>query len=297
MRKILGWVALALGTFCIVAALVARFWAPGVVEKTPLDVDSTTRLDGTADKLNPASGEVESVPVNVTSVTQVDSDASDDDVVVFVSSVCVVIDEDDPPDCVSDDDPQNRLINASTDAFATDRVDAEAVDNGDYLPPGTEQKEGLVNKFPFGTEKRDYEYWDGVLGEAVPAVFDRTEDVDGLETYVFTISIPETRTVVTGDIEGLYTAEKEIWVEPKTGSIVDQTQRDIRTTEEGDTLIDLDVAFTDEQVEAGVEDGKAGAGQLDMVTKTGPLVGLIVGVILLLIGIGLLLTGRTRRAH
>lgn len=294
MRKILGWVLTALGAFLLIAGLVAKFWAPGVVEKTPLDVNSTTYLDGTADKLNTSTGDVDNLPVKVTSVTKVDSEASNDDVVVFVSTQCVVVDEGDVPDCVDEDDPQNRLVNASTDVFATDRVSAEAVENGDYLPEGSEQKTGLVNKFPFNTEQRDYEIWDSVLKEPVPAVFDRTEEIDGLELYVFSADVPETPATVVGDIEGLYTVDKEIWIEPRTGSIVNQTQVDTRTTEEGDPLIELDVAFTDEQVAAGVADSKDSIDQLDTVTQTGPLVAMILGVILLLAGLGLSLMGRRK---
>ena len=59
VRKIIGWVLLALGTFLVAIGLMAALWAPGQVKRTPLDTDSATRLAGTADKLNPATGEVE----------------------------------------------------------------------------------------------------------------------------------------------------------------------------------------------------------------------------------------------
>ena len=138
MRKIIGWVLLALGAFLVVVGLMAAIWAPGQVKRTPLDTDSTTRLAGTADKLNPATGEVESLDVKAASVTKADSEHSDDDVIVFVPSTCLVIDEGDVPDCVDADDPQERLVSASTDVFATDRSDGMAV-NGSYVPPSSEE--------------------------------------------------------------------------------------------------------------------------------------------------------------
>ena len=159
MRKIIGWVLLALGAFLLVVGLMAAIWAPGQVKRTPLDTDSTTRLAGTADKLNPATGDIESLDVKATSITKADSKRSDDEVIVFVNTLCLVIDEGDVPDCVDADDPQKRLISASTDVFATDRSDAMAV-NGEYLPAGAEEKEGLINKWPFDAEKKDYPYWD-----------------------------------------------------------------------------------------------------------------------------------------
>ena len=120
MRKIIGWVLLGLGAFLLVTGLLATVWAPGQVERTPLDTDSTTRLSGNADKLNPATGELEAIDVKATSITKADSKRSDDNVIVFVNTTCLVIDEGDVPDCVDGDD--GRLVSATEDVFATDRL-------------------------------------------------------------------------------------------------------------------------------------------------------------------------------
>lgn len=293
MRKILGWVVLTLGAFLLVAGLVANYWAPDVVKRTPLDVDSTTRLEGTATKLNPATGELEDLDVKATSVTQVDSEASSEDTVVFVNTTCLVVDEGDVPDCVNAKDPQKRLINASSDVFATDRVTAEAVAT-DAVPADAAKHEGLVNKFPFDVQRTGYEYWDGLLGEAVPATFDGTEDLHGLETYRFRVSVPRTEAEVVSGIDGFYTQEKTIWVEPRTGSIVNQEQSETRTTAEGDTLLELDLAFTEEQVEQGVADAKGSVDQLRLLTSTVPTVGIAGGIVALLIGLVLVVAGRRR---
>lgn len=291
MRKILGWVVLTLGAFLLVAGLVANYWAPDVVKKTPLDVDSTTRLEGTATKLNPATGELEDLDVKATSVTQVDSEASSEDTVVFVNTTCLVVDEGDVPDCVDAKDPQKRLVNASSDVFATDRVTAEAVAT-DAVPSEAAEHEGLVNKFPFDVQRTGYEYWDGLLGEAVPATFDGTEDLHGLETYRFRVSVPRTEAEVVSGIDGFYTQEKTIWVEPGTGSIVNQEQSETRTTAEGDTLLELDLAFTEEQVEQSVADAKGSVDQLGLLTSTVPTVG--GGIVALLVGLVLVVAGRRR---
>lgn len=291
MRKIIGWVLLGLGAFLLVAGLLAQFWAPGQVEKTPLDVNSTTRLAGNADKLNPATGEIEALDVKATSVTKADSERSDDDVVVFVNSNCLVIDEGDVPDCVDADDPQKRLVSASTDVFATDRTTAEAV-GGKYLPEGEEEKEGLINKWPFDAQKTDYQYWDGMLGEAVTATFDGEEEINGLDTYRFHVDVPATPAEVVSDVQGIYSTEKYIWIEPQTGSIIKQTQHEVRTLEDGDPLLDLNLEFTDEQVESNVADSQDDVDRLGLVTSTVPLVGLIGGAILLLLGAFLVFAGR-----
>ena len=236
MRKIIGWVLLALGTFLVVIGLMAAIWAPGQVKRTPLDTDSTTRLAGTADKLNPGTGEVESLQVKATSVTKADSEHSDDEVIVFVSSTCLVIDEGDVPDCVDADDPEKRLVSASTDVFATDRSDGTAV-NGSYVPPSAEEKEGLVNKWPFDAEKKTYPYWDGMLGQAVDAEYDGTETIDGLETYRYHVLIEEESAEVVTDVDGVYSQDKYIWIDPVTGAIINQTQHEVRELTDGSTLL------------------------------------------------------------
>lgn len=293
MRKIIGWVLLALGAFLVVVALTATVWAPGQVKRTPLDTDSTTRLAGSADKLNPATGEVESLDVKATSITRADSKRSDDEVVVFVNSVCLVIDEGDVPDCVDADDPEGRLVSASTDVFATDRSTAAAV-NGEYLPAGAEEKEGLINKWPFDAEKTDYSYWDGILGAPVDAVYDSTETLDGLETYKYHVLVDEQPAEVVDGVEGIYSQDKFLWIDPVTGSIINQTQQELRTLENGDVLLDLDLAFTEDQVADNVESAKDSGGLIDLITRTVPLVGFIGGALALLAGAFLVFAGRRR---
>ena len=193
MRKGFGIGLTVLGGFLVALAVLAQFWAPGQLMKTPLDTDSTTLLDGTAE-LSDGDGGTNSFPVKAFSVTHADSERSDSEVIVFQNSSCLVKDEGDIDECVSADDPDERLISASTDDFATDRRTAMAVDDPKYLPPSAEAKEGLVNKWPFEAEKKDYLYWDGFAGQAVDAVYEGTNEVDGLEVYTYKISVSDAGT-------------------------------------------------------------------------------------------------------
>ena len=291
MRKIIGWVLLGLGAFLLVTGLLATFWVPGQVERTPLDVDSTTRLSGNADKLNPATGETEAIDVKATSITKADSKRSDDNVIVFVNTTCLVIDEGDVPDCVDADDPQARLVSATSDIFSTDRYDALAV-NGKQLPAGAEEKEGLVNKWPFNAEKKDYPYWDGVVGAPVTAEYDSSETLDGLETYKFHILLEDTPAEVLEGIQGTYSQDKYIWIEPRTGAIVNQTQHETRTLEDGTMVLDLNLGFTEDQVAGDVNDAKDNKSQIELITGTLPLVGFVGGILALLVGAFLVFAGR-----
>ena len=292
MRKVIAGLLLGLGSFLLVAALTVVVWGGDAVKKTPLDTDSVTNLSGTADKLNPATGEVESLQVKAASVTQADSELSDDDVVVFVSTTCLVIDEGDVPQCVDDSD--DRLVSASSDVFATDRHTAAAVNDAAYVPPSAEEKSGLINKWPFDAKKEDYTYWDGLLGEAVDATYDGTETIDGLDTYRYHVLIEEVPAVVISDIEGIYSQDKYLWIDPTTGAIIKQTQHEVRALEDGSTLLDMDLAFTDDQVSTNAADAKDNGSQLGLLTTTLPLIGFIGGSIALLAGLFLLLASRRR---
>ena len=294
MRKIIAGLLLGLGSFLLVAALVVVVWGGDAVKKTPLDTDSVTNLSGVADKLNPATGDVENLDVRATSVTKADADLSDGDVIVFVNTVCLVVDEGEVPSCVDEND--DRLVSASSDVFATDRRTAEAVNDAKYLPPSAEEKSGLINKWPFDAQKKDYTYWDGMLGEAVDATYDGSESIDGLETYKYHVLIEDAPAEVVDGIDGIYSQDKTLWIDPTTGAIIKQTQHEVRELEDGSTLLDMQLAFTDDQVAANAADAKDNGKLLGLLTSTLPLVGFIGGAIALLAGIFLFVAARRREA-
>ncbi|MFC6285667.1 DUF3068 domain-containing protein [Nocardioides sp. GCM10027113] len=301
MRKIVSWVLLGVGAFLLVTAVVASVWAPGQVKRAPIDTDSTTRLAGTAERLDASAGEVVDLDVRAVSITEADSNASDDEIVVYVNTVCLVVDVPDTPDCGepgTGEDADPNVINIATDVFATDRETGLAVNDPEYLPADAEPHEGLVNKFPFDTEKKDYPFWDGVLDRAVTAQYVGETTIDGLDVYEFNYVVEEEPATVVGDIEGLYSMDKTIWAEPRTGKIVDQEQHDVRTLEDGSPLLDLRLAFTDEQVAADVADAEDSLDSLNLLTRTVPIVGYVAGPLLILVGAGMLLmaAARSRRA-
>ncbi len=291
MRKNLGAILLALSGFLLVVGLLALIWAPGQVKKLPLDVNSVTHLSGTVSKLGS-----DEQPVKVESISKVDSDASDDDVAVWVNTSCVVIDVDDAPNCVDDSD--ERLVSASTDVFATDRVSAEAVEEFKGLPDDATKHVGLINKWPFDTEKKDYEYWDGTADAAVKAVYDRTDELEGVDLYVYKIDIKDADIEVADGVAGTYDNAGEVWVEPVTGAILQQSQDQQRYLADGTKVLDLKIKFTDDQVKESASDAKDNVGKINLLTSTIPIVALSAGVIALLAAVLLILGNRragTRR--
>lgn len=291
MRK-LAPVLVGLGGFLLVAGLVAALWAPGVVKKTPLDVDSLTLLEGQAARLDSSTGELgEARPIVARSVSQVDSEASDDDYAVFTSSQCAFFAEGDTSECAGPQDP--RALSLTDDVFATDRVTALSSNDAPGLPDDAQPHEGLVNKWPFDAERTTYPYWDGTTAQAVDAVFDRTEEVDGLEVYVYSAVVEDAPIEILEGTPGTYSSDKEIWVDPATGSIINQVDSQQRSLDDGTQVLDLDVAFTAEQVTDNVAAAQDSASSLRLITFWVPVVG-IVGGVLLLAG-GLVALARSRR--
>jgi len=293
MRKGFGIGLSVLGGFLVVLAILAQFWAPGQLMKTPLDTDSLTLVEGTAE-LSDGTGGTDQFPVRAFSVTRSDSERSDGEVVVFQNSSCLVKDEGGVDECVSASDPGERLLTVSTDDFATDRVTAVAVNDPEYLPPSAEDKEGLINKWPFEAEKKTYTYWDGTADQGVDAVYDRTEALEGVETYVYSINVSDVPIEVSDGVQGTYSDEKEIWIEPTTGSIVNQVEHQERLDDEGNPFIILDLAFTEDQVVSSVESADSSAGSLKLIGNTVPLIGFIVGIPALLVGLALQVMSRRR---
>ena len=283
MRKI-GIVLLGVGAFLVVLAALVKFYMAPSMTKTPLDVDSTTYLAGDAELFDADTGGTKPVEVGAVSYTQVDGEKSDDEVASWVNTTCVVnLGEHDVTECLSDDNP--ATISLSTEYFATDRVSAEAVDNPTkYVPSGSGTPEGLMNKFPFDSEKKAYPYWDATLGGVVEVEFDGTDTIDGLEVYKYQQLTVDEPIQVREGIPGTYSMDKTIYVEPVTGSIIHQVQHDVRKFEDGDTALDMQLAFTDEQQKENVESSEDSVSQLKLINATAPLVALILGLLALIVG-------------
>lgn len=293
MQRIIGSILALVGAFLLVVGVMAQFYVKPNLTKTPLNVDTNTYLDGTI-QLSDGDGGLEESPILVYSVTRTDSKLSDDEVVVWQNSQCVVKDEGGVDGCVSADDPADRLVSASTDDFATDRRDALAVNDPKYVSPGSGEKEGLINKFPFYTEKKAYPYWDGQVGEAVEVTYDRTEDLDGLEVYVFRKTVDRAPIEVSAGIPGYLNQETELYVEPITGNLINQVDHQERLDEDGNPVIILDIAFTDDQLEGSIEESKGNVSSLKLITETVPLIGYAAGIPLLIIGLVMLFLGLRR---
>jgi len=297
--RVLARVLLGLGAFLLVAGILAVTWIPGMVKKTPLDVDMTTIYEGQAAKLDPVSGDFTMKPAYAIRYTKADSNKSSDDTVIMVENACAVFDTGGAHVCVNGNDPD--LITATTDIFATDRVTALAVKDKN-LPPDAVPHEGLVNKFPFDVEKKTYPFWDGDAGKALPIEYQGTKNLFGMDTYEFQYTVKGVPINIADDdpatpeddsIPGTYDNVVTVNVDPKTGSIVKSGQHQQQFLEDGTPAADVTLIQTDASVKKAVDDAKSAGTQLTILLTVLPIVGFVGGILCLLGGLALILRERS----
>jgi hypothetical protein len=317
MRRIVGFVLVGLGVFGIALGLLLKFYAYPRLALVPLNQQSesiSTGQDMTV--FYPAKlAEEDGVDVTATRVVRGDPTAAEakPDGSVMVWDVGVVL-----------EDTDGNVVSASLDHLCLDRRTNEAVqpcagegieDNSDDNTIDSDdmvEHRGLSYKFPFGTQQRDYQYFDNSTKRAETARFVGTETIEGLETYKFEQKVPLTKLEdrqVPGSLVGqpgvasvtagrFYENTRTVWVEPYSGIIVkgtedlEQTLRDANG-EPHVTLFSGTIGFTDETIKTAADDARDARSQLRLVSTVGPLALIIGGAVLLVVGLVLALFGRS----
>jgi hypothetical protein len=305
--RAIGLGLLGLGAFLLAGALAVRLFLEPALVKLPLDQKASPTAVGTDITFFDIGNQkqLRGLEADVRQKVQGDpsSSAASDDVAVwnFGSTITAT---------------DGTLLNAGTYRVCIERRTAVAVDcdvdNVDN--DGDVDVEGLTLTFPFGTEKRDYDFFNSTAQKAFPATFEGVETINGLEVYRFEMSIPETvirstevpATMAGGDAadgsveaDVVYTNERTIWVEPTSGVIVTAEEHPDTVLrgpdgETGVTILAGDFAGTDETIAAGVERAEDTRGQITMVKTVLPLSLAVLG--LLLVVVGALLVRRARPA-
>nr|WP_301539553.1 DUF3068 domain-containing protein [Nocardioides sp. zg-1308] len=315
------------GVFFLAVALLARFYAYDRLAVVPLDQDTVSVSEGPdATIFDIASQQEITVDLvstrNVVGDVEASEEASDElgrDIAVWETLVYT----DEPGAEVSPDDPPRS---GSHDRVAFDRHTGETVKCCDTFTAttaddrGVEVKdtigfEGLYFKFPFQTEQKTYQFWDGSLGEAPDIEFQEAETIEGLEVYRFEQQIaPSTVGNITapaaffgideeGDVtlDRVYSNTRTLWIEPETGVII-RGQEDQLTVaeyqgEEVATLTDVVIGYNPDTVSENVDTYSSLATQLKIVRIWLPIVGGILGLLLLVAGIAMMARQRNRPAH
>src|SRR4051794_15518577 len=207
--------------------------------------------------------------------------------------------------CSSDLD--GSLINASTDRVAWDRKTGEAVHCcGEAVDGVPTRHTGLSYKFPFGTEKKTYQFFDTTAKKAYPMTYKGSEQLQGLTVYRFEqpvgpVQIAESE--VPGNLVGetapsvtvprFYDNLRTVWVEPVTGVIVKGQEKQhqvFRDAAGADavTLVDVTLTFNEKTQRQQADLAKDARSQKAVIGTWAPLALILLGVILLVVGLVLL---------
>ena len=315
MRKILGLICIALGVALVGLAIALPSYVYPRVAKAPENPDTTQVAQGTGITVLLPRGLQEGGPriltdKTVTVTRDIDGqkvEGADEDNPFYRLAFKADVEGEQPP-----------LLQAYVEGAGFDGRTGEANNKGpDYViqdegaQPEQITHEGLMFKFPFGTEQKDYPFWDVNIRQTATARYDGTETIDGLLTYRFVQPIPDT-TIGQEDVPGtliglpdqpvvkadrIYATTRTLWVEPNTGAIIKGSEQvNQRLAAEGRTIpvITGNLEYTPATVQANVEEYKSSASSLAFVRRTGPIGGWILGPILIAVGVVLFLLARRR---
>ncbi|HEY5856000.1 MAG TPA: DUF3068 domain-containing protein [Aldersonia sp.] len=318
-RRTLACILVGLGAFCLVAAILIPTYTVSKLAKTPLDLEVTTV----------ATGEGADVLVAASLASPTGSAVVDHDVPLVSQRFLTV---EDPSDATkmtlqagqtlrrTDKQGDTGLLTAVVDRVTIDRNTGMPVDD----PIGTIQvaadtpgqevsHTGLQYRFPFGTEKKSYPYFDLSARESKDIEYVDETEINGLTVYHFSqevgpidlysvvpsatnrLSLPAAKWGVEGGetpvtMTRWYTNKRDVWVEPTTGVVVKGAevlhQYYARNADqpEVDVLKDT-LTFDENTIESQAEIAKDGMDTLSLFGRTLPIILGILGVILLVVGV------------
>ncbi len=326
---------IGLGSALLIAALLLSTYTSSRITKIPLDIDTTLVSDGTGTALDTASLSTEHMVVNknVPLVSQqqvsVESPANADVVTLQVGSTLRRTDK----------QKDSGLLLAIVDTVTLNRKTAMAVSD-DTHTGGSVQKpraygnedpptamplrhDGLSYRFPSGTEKKTYPYFDPIAQKAFDVNYEGQDDVNGLATYRFTqnvgynsdgklvapvvypslyagqedskVTAPAAMWGVPGEpteqvtMTRYYAAQKTFWVDPVSGTIVKETEHANHyyardALKPEVTLVDYKVTSNEETVESQVNAARDERDRLALWSRVLPITFTAVGLIALIGG-------------
>lgn len=302
VRRSLGILLVLIGVFGIAMAILLPTVVVAKSKKTPLDLKITQVSSGQAKIYDAATGETSDVEVRATRKVHSDSAASDSDNTTVDESLCIVIVKGDTPNCLKSTDP--RFLKFSTDRVTTDRKTGEAVHvaawNENVDGNTSVRHEGMAYKFPIDTEKKTYQFFSPDLAKAFPAKYVGEDTIRGLKVYKFECKTGSNPYKVQGTFDGHYTDTRTVWVEPRTGAILNGEEHQIQTildkrTNKTITALDARFKFTKGAIDYQSNFAQGKIDDLKLAQVWGPIIAGVVGV-LALVGAFLLLRGRRGRS-
>ena len=295
MRRVVGLVATALGSFLVVLALLLRFYVVGEVIKFPLNENTVTTLTAThASYFSPGLlQEFTGVSMIDTMTTQGDVAAGSSRVAVWNSFSYLY------------DSTNKQAFSYSLQRLAFDRRSAELVNCcGTNISSKKLRVSGLGYVWPFSAQKTTYELFDTTLLKPQPVSYAGTTTVDGISTYRYVENVAATRIgmqSLPGTLVGLndqqtvqlgeyYQGTTTEWVDPVVGDpvrevwsrhlyLVDTSGKDVLN------LLNATFTTTPGSVAAAASTAKSDDAKVSLLTVVLPATLGLAGLILLILGI------------
>lgn len=326
-RRTVACVLVGLGALLIVAALMIPTYTVGKMAKTPLDLEITTVAVN--------QPEQESLVLDSSSLTQEGRSAEVNKNVPLVSQRFLTVEDPSDADEMTiqagntlrriDKRGDTGVLSAYVDRVTIDRKTGEPVStdpNGSIAMTTNTKGEsiaepvhrtGLQYRFPIGTEKKTYPYFDVYAETSTDAVFVEETEINGTTVYHFRqevpvtdlstvskvptnkLSLPAAKWGLEGGEEPItmsrfYSNVRDLWVEPQTGTIVKGgEQLNIfygRSADKPEVqALKASMMFDTDTVESQLAVAKENIDQLSLFGRILPIVFGIVGILALIAGI------------
>lgn len=329
MGKKLGAVLIGLGVLLLTMGLLSKFYAYGKLAVVPPNQKSVSfseapgaEVYSIADKKTVTEDLLSTVNVvGDVKASQEISDKLGHKVVVWEKTTYTDkpgfnIDAGQPPLSGSHD---RLAFDANTgvgvQCCGTFHAAGADVDTGKEERDANVKFTGQLLKFPFNTQKKSYSYFDTTLLKPLSMAYKGTEKLDGTTVYKFQVTIPPTKSGTltapasyfgvnaSGDIDldRIYSNVRTLWIEPETGAIVNSREQvNSYATYQGDkvaTLTKADSTFPAKDVKKNASDYGSKAALLKVVRIWLPLIGIVLGLLLLGLGLAMTLLGDRRRGR
>ncbi|MCX4667933.1 DUF3068 domain-containing protein [Streptomyces sp. NBC_01381] len=232
MRRKASLILLAFAVFFTAMSPLMRWYAfprlakipPNQYQEAVLEAQNPTLIDYgsmTAKKIDKVTI-VQTLKGNVEASENVEKSA-DRDVVVWDALSYV-------------QDADGKMVSKIPERYIFDAHSQEPVNaKGEMVDGDPVKRQGIEFKWPFLTEKRDYEYFDAQARITRPIHYKGTQKFRGVDVYYFEQTIPWTKVPFpkTMPVKGVtaeslaktgttrwYTTVRKFWVEPTTGAPV-----------------------------------------------------------------------------
>ncbi|OKJ51260.1 hypothetical protein AMK27_33350 [Streptomyces sp. CB02009] len=231
MRRRASLVLLALAVFCAAMAPTLRWYAfprlakipPNQYQETVLEAQPATLLNYStlkAEKVDKITI-IQTLKGNVEESRRIERDAGRD-VVVWDALAYIT-------------GPDGKMVSKVPERYIFDAHTQDPVNaTGESVDGDPVRREGIEFKWPFLTEKRDYQYFDAQTRTSSPIHYKGTRTFRGMEVYYFEQTIPWTKVpmpksmpvkippevIAESGLTRWYTTKRMFWIEPVTGAPV-----------------------------------------------------------------------------